>query len=61
MDHHESDVNGEVREGFLEEMIPGLSSKGGVGKKGEEKISPGGESSMCKSPVAGGNLLGGRK
>ena len=37
MDHHESDVNGEVREGFLEEMIPGLSSKGGVGKKGEEK------------------------
>ena len=61
MDHHESDFNGEVREGFLEEMIPGLSSKGGVGKKGEEKISPGGESSMCKSPVAGGNLLGGRK
>lgn len=59
MGHHVSDFNGEVREGFLEEMILGLSSKGGVGKKGEE-ISPGGESSMCKSPVAGGNL-GGRE
>ena len=58
--HHESDFNGEVREGFLEEMILGLSSKG-VGKKGEEKISPGGEIGMCKSPVSGGNLLGGRE
>ena len=59
--HHVSDFNGEVREGFLEEMILGLSSKGVVGKKCEEKIRPGRESSICKSPVVGGNLLGGRE
>lgn len=33
MEPCESDLGGEVREGFLEEMMLGLSSEGRIGKK----------------------------
>lgn len=58
MGHGESDLGGEVREGFLEETMFGLSSEGRLEKKSEGKKVLGRGSGMCRGPVAGGSLVG---
>lgn len=61
MGHHKFDLNGEVRQGFLEEMILGLSSEGRVGKRGGEKIIPGGGREQHVQRPCGRWELGGRE
>lgn len=55
MGHWESDLGGEVREGFLEEMLFGLSSKGRLEKKSKGKniLGRGSRMAQCRRKLGG--------
>lgn len=58
MGHWESDLRGEVREGFLEEMMLALSSEGRLGKRGKGRLSQAGEAHVQR--LCGRRQFGGR-
>lgn len=58
MGHCESDLGGEVRDGFLEETMFGLSSKGRLEKKSKGKNILGRGSRMAQSRRKLGGFVG---
>ena len=58
MEQCDSDLSGQIREGFLEEMVFGLKSEGRLGKKQREEYSRQGEQRV--QGLGGRRKLGGR-